>query len=257
MRLWQLPQFVGCFFLDRHPKVKKPLVYTKRLWRLVAADLLLSIILFVGLGLIFAAGDAAMLMGTAAAIVIFAQPWILIAAGGLTAPLERAISRKYVREAEQMLRDNQRLTIIGITGSYGKTSVKYFLSELLSAKYHVFMTPGNFNTTLGVTRAIREGLLPTHNVFLCEMGARHPGDIQEICNFVHPHFGVITAVAPQAPGDIRIDGSNSGNQIGALPRSQRAGESVYQSGQSAFKAGFAYTERNQLRDDRSAGLSGV
>jgi len=187
----------GLFFLDRHPKAKKPLKYTKRALRLIAADLLLSLMLFTGLGLILAAGDAAMLMGASAAIVIFVQPWILIAAGGLTAPLEKAISWRYVREAEQLLRENRRLTIIGITGSYGKTSVKYFLSELLSSKYHVFMTPGNFNTTLGVTRAIREGLLPTHNVFLCEMGARHPGDIREICDFVHPNMGVITAVAPQ------------------------------------------------------------
>ena len=89
------------------------------------------------------------------------------------------------------------LTIIGITGSYGKTSTKYFLNRLLSLKYNVVMTPGNFNTTLGVVRTIRENLNATHEIFLCEMGARHVGDIKEICDLVHPKYGIISSIGPQ------------------------------------------------------------
>ena len=59
------------------------------------------------------------------------------------------------------------------------------------------MTPGNYNTTLGVVRTVREMLSPTHQIFLCEMGARHKGDIKEICDLVHPRYGVITAIGEQ------------------------------------------------------------
>jgi UDP-N-acetylmuramoyl-tripeptide--D-alanyl-D-alanine ligase len=111
--------------------------------------------------------------------------------------MEKAINRHYYKEAEAILRDSPNLTVIGITGSYGKTSVKYFLNQLLSVKYDVYMTPGNYNTTLGVIRAVREGLRPTHQIFLCEMGARHEGDIAEICVLAQPDMGIITSIGPQ------------------------------------------------------------
>ena len=111
--------------------------------------------------------------------------------------MEKAINQHYYNEADRILKDSPNLTVIGITGSYGKTSVKYFLNQLLSVKYDVYMTPGNYNTTLGVIRSVREGLRPTHEIFLCEMGARHVGDIAEICELAHPDMGIITSIGPQ------------------------------------------------------------
>ena len=61
----------------------------------------------------------------------------------------------------------------------------------------MLVTPGNFNTPLGVTRTIREYLKPTHDIFLCEIGARRVGEIKEICDLVHPNHGVIVSVGPQ------------------------------------------------------------
>ena len=69
----------------------------------------------------------------------------------------------------------------GITGSFGKTSTKYFLHALLSAQYNVLATPGSVNTPLGLVRIIRENLKPSHEVFIAEMGAKNVGDIQELC----------------------------------------------------------------------------
>jgi UDP-N-acetylmuramoyl-tripeptide--D-alanyl-D-alanine ligase len=86
------------------------------------------------------------------------------------------------------------LKIIGITGSFGKTSTKHFLHRILSEKYNVLMTPGNFNTTLGVVRTVREHLKPHHEVFIVEMGAKQRGDIKEICDLVEPEMGIITSV---------------------------------------------------------------
>ena len=87
--------------------------------------------------------------------------------------------------------------MIGITGSYGKTSTKHYLNRILSEQFEVCMTPGSFNTTMGVIRTIREYLKPYDTVFICEMGAKQPGDIKEICDLVHPSVGIITAVGEQ------------------------------------------------------------
>lgn len=89
------------------------------------------------------------------------------------------------------------LQVIGITGSYGKTSSKYILSTILEQKYNVLMTPESYNTTMGVVRTINEKLNPLHQIFVCEMGAKNIGDIKEICDLVNPNIGLLTAIGPQ------------------------------------------------------------
>lgn len=113
----------------------------------------------------------------------------------LLAPLQKSINNYYIRDAQKKLRPG--LLVIGVTGSYGKTSVKTYVAHLLSIRYNVLATPESYNTPMGVVRTIREKLEPSHNVFVCEMGARHVGDIHEICNIVHPKHGVLTAIGPQ------------------------------------------------------------
>ena len=98
------------------------------------------------------------------------------AAGGgperlLAWPIEKAISECYFRDARRKLLSNPNLVRIGITGSYGKTSVKHILGAILSEKYPTLITPASFNTPMGVTRTIREKLSSSHQVFVGEMGA--------------------------------------------------------------------------------------
>lgn len=204
---------VGLFVLiNRPPRAKKPLVYTPRVKRmLVTAGLMLllwEIVVYAALALSFALSWGNRLPDWVfpAALVLYAlrvpaqillQPYLVMWYSFLNGPMERAINRHYQKEAETILRNSPNLAVIGITGSYGKTSVKYFLNQLLSVKYNVYMTPGNYNTTLGVIRAVREGLRPVHEVFLCEMGARHVGDIADICKLARPHMGIITSIGPQ------------------------------------------------------------
>ncbi len=122
--------------------------------------------------------------------------WTALA--GLVAwPVERCIADLYLRDAQSRLAARPDLIRIGITGSYGKTSVKFILETLLSEKYQVLSTPGSFNTPMGLTRVIRERLQPAHQVFLAEMGARHRHDIKELCRLVRPTHGVLTSVGPQ------------------------------------------------------------
>lgn len=112
-------------------------------------------------------------------------------------PIENKINKWFYKDAQRILKQMPELIIIGITGSYGKTSTKHFLHRILSEKYNVLMTPGSFNTTMGVIRTIREYLKPTHQIFIVEMGAKQIGDIKEICDLVKPQYGILTAVGEQ------------------------------------------------------------
>lgn len=185
--------FLGQAYLDRPRPAKKPLVYTARVKRLLAADALVTVLLMATVTTWAPAW--AVPLGLAAIFV--AGPLWLLLANLLNAPLEAAINRHYINDAKRLLAQNPGLTVIGVTGSYGKTSVTHFLQKVLSAKYTVLATPGSYNTTLGVVRAIRENLRPTHQIFVCEMGARGRGQIAEICRLVRPRHGVITALGPQ------------------------------------------------------------
>lgn len=173
-------------------KAKKPLVCTMRVKRLFA------FLLIPELGCIAA---SFFLPGIFKALILIAgallTPWLVLISLYISQPVENAISKHYVNDAKSILSGHKSLIVIGVTGSYGKTSMKYALNTLLSEKYSVLMTPGSFNTTMGVVRTVREQLKSTHQIFIVEMGAKNPGDIREICDLVHPDFGVITSVGPQ------------------------------------------------------------
>ena len=167
---------------------KKPIVYTMRVKRLFlsAATLTAAVI---GAALVFIPEYA-----PAVALALLVMPIVMLAANLVNKPLEAAIARWYYNDAKRILRSMPDLKIIGVTGSFGKTSTKHYLYRILSERYNVLMTPGNFNTTLGVIRTVREHLKPHHQIFIVEMGAKQVGDIKEICDLVHPTIGVVTAV---------------------------------------------------------------
>ncbi|MDD5370944.1 MAG: UDP-N-acetylmuramoyl-tripeptide--D-alanyl-D-alanine ligase, partial [Anaerolineaceae bacterium] len=120
----------------------------------------------------------------------------LIAANVLTWPVEEGIRQYYIRTALKFIRQVNPI-VIGITGSYGKTSTKEILAHLLGSKYEVLKTPRTFNTILGVCKVIREELKPSHAYFIVEMGAYKPGEIARICRLVKPRIGILTAIGPQ------------------------------------------------------------
>ena len=177
-----------------HP-AKKPLVYTKRVKRMLVTT---AIIYVLGILLSFLAGAYKVPVCESVLLLFFIlQPFLILLVNLINQPVEQGIDRYYINDAARILGDMPDLKVIGVTGSYGKTSVKYFLSTLLSGQYNVLHTPGNYNTTLGVVRTIREQMKPYHEIFICEMGAREVGDIKEICDLVHPGYGIITSIGPQ------------------------------------------------------------
>ena len=185
--------YILMFIVNRKRKYKKPLVYTNRLTRLLGTMGVINLIVTLFAMMYLNLWEICSVL----AILTFLLPFLVMLANIINSPIEKHVNNKFIKEAKNILKEMPNLTIIGITGSYGKTSTKYFLNRLLSLKYNVVMTPGNFNTTLGVVRTIRENLNATHEIFLCEMGARHVGDIKEICDLVHPKYGIISSIGPQ------------------------------------------------------------
>ncbi|HVA21073.1 MAG TPA: UDP-N-acetylmuramoyl-tripeptide--D-alanyl-D-alanine ligase [Candidatus Micrarchaeia archaeon] len=118
----------------------------------------------------------------------------LVGASAVLAPDEARRRRGYLRAASLRLQQVGPV-VIGITGSYGKTSTKGHLCTLLDpGDGSVFATPASYNTTLGVCRAINDGLGPEHRVAIVEMGAYRPGEIAEICRLVRPRHGIVTSI---------------------------------------------------------------
>jgi len=178
--------------LDRPEKAKKPLVYTDRVKRLLA-----TIFVLLAAMLVAAWFFNPLLMGAMLLFTVLLPVLVVLIANFINAPMEKAIGNWYINDARRILEDSKDLTIIGVTGSYGKTTTKNYLKALLSVKYSTLMTPGSFNTTMGVVRTVREHLRGYHEVFVCEMGAKNKGDIKEICDLVHPKYGMITAIGEQ------------------------------------------------------------
>ena len=130
-------------------------------------------------------------------IINILSPILCIIANYLNSPIECVRKKYYINIAKKTLGDMPNLIVIGVTGSYGKTSVKNFLEKILEKKYEVLTTPKNYNTTMGVVKTITENLKSTHQIFICEMGATKPNDIKEICDIVKPKYGIITSIGPQ------------------------------------------------------------
>jgi len=130
------------------------------------------------------------------AFVGLLAPTIVGLAARAVAPLEWVIARRFLAKASRRMRA-YRGRVLGITGSYGKTSTKYVVADLLGARYRVLKTPAGVNTTMGITRVIREELKDDHEVFVVEMSAYGTGEIREVCDIVHPSLGILTAVGVQ------------------------------------------------------------
>lgn len=174
----------------------KPLVFTARIKRLFAAEIIIFGLL-ISAAEIFAKNIAGEICAVTAFMLAAVSPLAVLLAWVVTLPLERAVSRWYVNDAKKILRNHKGLKVIGITGSFGKTTTKFILERILSEHFNTVCTPQSFNTPMGVVRTIRTMIKPQTQIFICEMGAKKTGDIKEICDIVHPDWGIITSVGEQ------------------------------------------------------------
>lgn len=183
----------GLFFCKRQP-AKKKLVFTPRVIRMCVT----SGLLYIGVtaAIILCLYENCLNLSVLCLWQVFSLLMPMIA-NLVNKPIEKAINNHYINDAKRIINELPNLTTIGITGSYGKTSTKFYLNKLLSAKYNVLMTPESYNTTMGVVKTVRGSLNATYDYFICEMGAKGVGEIKEICDIVHPKHSMITSIGAQ------------------------------------------------------------
>ena len=104
--------------------------------------------------------------------------------------------RRSIKQAEFMIGKSKAI-FIGITGSYGKTTTKEYLYQILSTKYKVAKTDANKNTDVGVALSVIKNLKHDTNFFIVEIGAYKRGEIKKVCNFIRPHYAIVTAIGNQ------------------------------------------------------------
>lgn len=178
------------FFLSTIEKsplkhAKKRLVLTHRALRI------LSISLFLYIPIIYN-NDLKL---TTLILIIQSAPFTLAIGNLITLPLETLIQRKYLKLAKETLK-TLNPTIIGITGSYGKTSMKHILGHILNKYKPTLYTPGSVNTPMGICHVIQNKLKQNHRFFIVEMGAYHMGSIAKLCALTPPRIGAVTSIGP-------------------------------------------------------------
>ncbi len=177
---------------EMEKKYIKPLVFTMRVYRQIIVMSIVSLI---------TVATAYYLGNTALVYLMLLSPFIsyllIYVMHILTHPIEQLVKSLFINDAKKILASHKNLIKIGITGSYGKTSSKNILQEILSEQFYSLQTPASFNTPMGITITIRENLKNTHEVFIVEMGADKVGEIVELSDFVNPQYAIITSIGPQ------------------------------------------------------------
>lgn len=199
--------FVGCFgafnyvrytavalylilavlFIVANKKVGNKPKYTGRFIRLIVCGTVLMLILGAGVA---AASYFSPYCQTVTAALAGLAPFVAVTANALMTPFEKLNNKKYVKRAKKKLAECAP-TVIGITGSYGKTTAKNLLLAMLGDE--AMTTPGNFNTPMGICKTVND-IYGGEKYFIAELGARYVGDIKELCDIVSPKYGIITAV---------------------------------------------------------------
>lgn len=186
-------------FKNTTQTVKTPLVFTKRATRLYMFNRILSgIFLLIPAIFYLLTGKIVyiIVLGVLAFIVYRQQPDIMYLSNLLIKPLEDKINMGYYRSAQEKIKNREDLTVVGITGSFGKTSTKFILGTILGERFNVLNTPESYNTPMGLSKVINNELTEEHEIFIAEMGARGIGEIKEVAELCQPKIGVLTSIGP-------------------------------------------------------------
>lgn len=163
---------------------KASLVFTARARRMLAAVAVLQLIALAVTFLVFA---------PLTMVVAVLTPLLVDLGLAIMSPIEASLASRFVRQAEQNLA-KVHPTVVGITGSYGKTSTKLYVDFVLSGSRTVLASPGSFNNLMGLSRTINDQLRPGTSVLVAEMGTYGPGEIRRLCTAFPPTVAVITSI---------------------------------------------------------------
>jgi len=168
---------------------KKPLVITARIKRLIFTTIILYLIPII-VGIYTRLGDALLVL----AIMAVLSYYVVYIANIINMPIEKLVYKYYEKKAKSKLASMPSLKVIGITGSYGKTSSKNILADVLNVKFNTLPTPKSLNTFNGLMITVNNKLTKFDDCFIAEMGAYVKGEINGLCELVNPKYGIITSI---------------------------------------------------------------
>lgn len=172
-------------------QVKKPLVITARVKRLIVTSLLL----FLLPSFIYITSSEQMYLSLFMLSLLTCLNFCVVyLAKIINTPIERLVYKKFYRMSQRKLKSMNNLKVIGITGSYGKTSSKNILANILNTRYITRPTPRNLNTEYGLMITINNHLDKFDEILIAEMGAYKQGEIKKLCDMVHPKYGILTKI---------------------------------------------------------------
>jgi len=220
----------------------KPLVFTGRIKRFFIALIFISIF----------ANIFCLIIDTCANFTTIIPLFLAII---LSWGFEKVLFNGFKLQAIEKLKSHQDMIVIGVTASYGKTSIKNFLAHILSANYNVYATPRSVNTLGGVLKDINEDLPSDTEIYIVEMGARGKGDILEITELLNPHYAVVGKIGP---AHIEYFGSleNIRNTKMEITQSKRLKEAWVHSSANINPSDNIHKFGDDIRDIK-AGLDGI
>ncbi len=184
-------------------EVKKPFVRTGRATRILgAAFVTIALLDFLASAIVLQLTDSdrgrALLIGSVGLFLYLLAPLWLMVGNWLMTPVEATLRRRFIARARKVLHDvNPK--VIGITGSYGKTTTKNFLRDILNGRYKAYATPKSYNTMMGVCIALNNDVANDYSIdyFISEMGAYVEGEIKRICDLTPPDISIVVDIGPQ------------------------------------------------------------
>jgi len=187
--------FVSYVFIDGRKKesYKLPLKYTARIKRIMVTNTIVYLLPCIFM-ICFYDEDYLNIYYLVLGLLLQLNYFIVMLDNFINRPVEKMVGQYFLNKAKSKLNSLESMEVIGVTGSYGKTSTKNILYDILNVKYNVFKTPANYNTPFGLMITINNFLDIYNDYFIAEMGACKKGEIKELCDLVHPKYGVLTRI---------------------------------------------------------------
>jgi len=185
----------GIIFINYNKKkviAKKPLVITARIKRLSFTMFLIYFITVISIINNFNF-DYIVYYYVYLGLITYLNYFVVMFANIINIPVEKCVYLYYKVGAKKKLK-NMNIPVVGITGSYGKTSSKNIINDILNVKLNSFASPKSFNTPYGLINSVNNYLDKFNDIFIAEMGAFKIGDIKQNCKIVKPKYGIITSI---------------------------------------------------------------
>ena len=223
---------------DYNLPTKKPFVMTHRVRRFTAVLAVLCLL----------AASILRAVTIPPYFLFAAMPYMVELTALIINPYEAKVNAGFFKSARQRIRKHPHLITIGITGSFGKTNVKFMLRDMLAKRYKVLATPASFNTAMGISRVVNDDLTDDHEIFIAEMGATHVGDIKELVDLVRPKYGILTSIGNRhldTFGSLENIASTKYELIQGLPK--EGGFAVFGSGDDYIDRLYAMCKKDKCR----------